>query len=291
MAHISRICTKTLMSTWPHAWVPTPKITSFADPQSARLGPSLPTGERPDRGPWSVTPCHPGDTACSTVIARRSALVVAARSERWRRTRRVSEHHRHPRGRRRRSAPLQSSTLRPSLSPAAQSCRQRGGSDHSGGGLRRRCSSARGCYRHGQGAGRAIDELVASHPSSARQLAFEWRRHPAAGATDASVGRSAWQVASRMGALVLGHRRFLCDDRVFEPLALSRLVCLPAAMPDMPLSVLTGSLAPCSWHRWSLWRDGSSRGAERRGARASCNVEGTGRTCYFSTVHYTKLYS
>ena len=24
MAHISRICTKTLMSTWPHAWVPTP---------------------------------------------------------------------------------------------------------------------------------------------------------------------------------------------------------------------------------------------------------------------------
>ena len=65
----------------------------------------------------------------------------------------------------------------------------------------------------------------------------------AAGATDASVGRSAWQVASRMGALVLGHRRFLCDDRVFEPLALSRLVCLPAAMPDMPLSVLTGSLA------------------------------------------------
>ena len=44
----------------------------------------------------------------------------------------------------------------------------------------------------------------------------------AAGATDASVGRSAWQVATRTRALVLGHRRFLCDDRVFEPPALSR---------------------------------------------------------------------
>ena len=120
MAHFSRICTKTLMSTWPHAWVPTPKITSFADPQSAHLGPSLPTGERPDRGPWSVTPCHPGDTACSTVIARRSALVVAARSERWRRTRRVSEHHRHPRGRRRRDV----GRHRCNLPRCARRCRQ-----------------------------------------------------------------------------------------------------------------------------------------------------------------------
>jgi len=60
-----------------------------------------------------------------------------------------------------------------------------------------------------------------------------WRSNgadSAAGATDASVGRSAWQVASRIGALVLCHRRFLCDDRVFEPPALGRFTaCLPYA--------------------------------------------------------------
>ena len=101
---------------------------------------------------------------------------MAARSERWRRTRRVSEHHRRPRGRRRRSASLQSSTLRPFLSPAARSCHQRGGIGRNGGGSRRRRNGARRCHRHGQGAGRATDELVASHPSAAWRLAFEWRR-------------------------------------------------------------------------------------------------------------------
>ena len=44
----------------------------------------------------------------------------------------------------------------------------------------------------------------------------------AARATNASVRRPAWQVPSRIGVLVLGHRRSLCDNRVFEPPALSR---------------------------------------------------------------------
>ena len=65
--------------------------------------------------------------------------------------------------------------------------------------------------------------------------------------TNASVGRSQWQVASQIGALVLGHRRFLCDDRVFEPPALGRFTACLLCLTRLP--VLTGSLAPCSWRR------------------------------------------
>ena len=121
--------------------------------------------------------CHSGDTRSSTLVARASvsswrleasdgadpdeslsiteALVV---DDDGRRTSR------------------QSSTLRPLLSPAAQSRRQRGGIGRTGGGSRRRRGSARGCHRHGQGAGRAVDKLFASHPSLACRLAFQVAR-------------------------------------------------------------------------------------------------------------------
>jgi hypothetical protein len=95
-----------------------------------------------------------------------------------------------------------------------------------------------------------------------------WRLNAAdtaAGATNASVGRSAWQVASRIGALVLDHHRFLCGDRDFEPPALSRFAALPAQC--LMLCVLTGSLAPCSWLRHGAC-GGTVRLAVHSGARA-----------------------
>ena len=111
-------------------------------------------------------------------------------------------------------------------SPTPPGRRQRGGISGTGGVRRRRRGSGRGCHRHGHDSGRAIDELVASHPSKLSG----WRSNGAISTAGATVGRSDVRCRRRRLTSALLHLAVvaICATiELFEPPALGRFItCL-----------------------------------------------------------------